>query len=112
VSVIALSLEELPALERDTLTRNIRLAEDLGARVLTVVDSDVIEGLSRVTSANNITDIVIGRPEPRRRALRRSILDRLLLRIDCVDIHVVSPYRETCEVPAVIEHIEQNRTTF
>src|SRR6185437_893853 len=63
VSVIKRALGDLPALERDTLTRNIRLAEDLGARVLTIIDPDVIEGLARVADVNNITDIVIGRPE-------------------------------------------------
>ena len=103
VSVIKRPLEDLPYTERNTLLRNIRLAEDLGARVLTIVDADVINGLSRIASGNNITDIVIGRPELRRRAIRRSILDRLLLRLDHVDVHVVSPYRETCAVPAVIE---------
>ncbi|HEX3722819.1 MAG TPA: sensor histidine kinase KdpD [Nitrolancea sp.] len=103
VSVIKHPLDNLPAAERETLTHNIRLAEDLGARVFTVVDSDVIAGLSRIANANNITDIVIGRPEPHLRTIRRSILDRLLARLDCVDVHVVSPYRTTCPLPPLGE---------
>jgi two-component system sensor histidine kinase KdpD len=103
VSVIKHPLDELPAVERDRLTRNFCLAEDLGARVVSVVDSDVIDGLARVAEGHNITDIVIGRPDPRRLGIRRSILDRLFDRLDCVDVHVVSPYRETCAVPSVIE---------
>jgi two-component system, OmpR family, sensor histidine kinase KdpD len=105
VSVIKHPLDALPEPERRTLAHNIRLAEDLGARVLTVVDSDVIEGLCRVADANNITDIVIGRPEPRLRALRRTVLDRLLVRLDCVDVHVVSPYRTTCPLPPLGEKV-------
>ncbi len=104
VSVMKRPLEELPEAERAALQRNLRLAEDLGARVVTVVDPDVVNGLVRIAEGNNVTNVVVGRPDlgPFHRRFSRSILDRLLERLDCVDVHVVTPYRMTCPLPTVI----------
>ena len=101
VSVIKRPLEELPEPEQVALKRNIELAEDLGARVITVVDSDVVNGLVRIAEGSNVTDVVVGRPDlgPIHRRLTRSMLDRLLERLDCVDVHLVTPYRVTCPLP-------------
>ncbi len=103
VSVIKRPLEELPESERFALKRNIELAEDLGARVITVVDADVVNGLVRIAEGSNVTDVVVGRPDlgPIHRRLTRSMLDRLLERLDCVDVHLVAPYRVTCPLPNV-----------
>ena len=103
VSVIKRPLEELPESEQDALRRNIQLAEDLGAQVVTVVDADVVNGLVRIAEGNNVTDVVVGRPDlgPIHRRLTRSMLDRLLERLDCVDVHLVTPYRVTCPLPGV-----------
>ena len=59
VSVTERPLEELPERERMSLLRNIRLAEDLGARVITVVDEDVVDGLARIVDSTNVTNIVV-----------------------------------------------------
>ncbi len=106
VCVIKQPLDELPDNQHDRLLRNIRLAEDLGARVLTVVDSNVVRGLVRVSEQHNVTDIVLGRPERARHWFGRTLLEQLLDRLEAVDIHLVSPYRETCAVPANVEPLQ------
>jgi two-component system sensor histidine kinase KdpD len=101
VSVIDRPLEEIPEARRNALLHNIRLAEDLGARVLTIVDQDPVAGLIRLARSNNTTDVVIGRPTSSRieRLLGRSFLDRLLPRLESVDVHIVSPDRQACPLP-------------
>ncbi|HVX29312.1 MAG TPA: sensor histidine kinase KdpD [Nitrolancea sp.] len=95
VSVIDRPLDALPENQRDQLLRTMRLAEDLGAEVLTVVDTDPARGVLRVAAKHNVTDIVLGRPEPPRRRLRRAIPDLLVDRLDRVDIHIVAIGRDT-----------------
>jgi two-component system sensor histidine kinase KdpD len=96
--VIKQPLDQLPDTQRDRLLRNIRLAEDLGATVLTVVDASMIRGLVRLIEQHNVTDIVLSRPERGRRWFGRTLPDQLVDRLDGVDIHLVAPYRETCAV--------------
>jgi len=103
VCIIKQPLNELPASQRERLLRNIRLAEDLGAEVLTVVDSNMIKSLVRVIEQQNVTDLVLSRPEQTRRWIGRTLPEKLLDRLDGVDIHLVAPYRETCAVPAIID---------
>ena len=106
VCVIKQPLDELPTNQRERLLRNIHLAEDLSADVLTVVDSNVIRGLLRVSEQRNITDIVLGRPERARHWFGRTLPEKLLDRLDGVDIHIVSPYREICAAPVNIELLQ------
>ncbi len=100
-TVIARKLDELPEHEQGALRHNIRLAEDLGAKVLLVVDPDPIAGIIRIAQEENVTDVVIGRPNPSwlERVTGRSFGDRLISRLDYVDVHVVSSKRKTCEIP-------------
>ncbi|HET9017404.1 MAG TPA: sensor histidine kinase KdpD [Thermomicrobiaceae bacterium] len=101
VSIIDRPLSDMPERQRDALMRNIRLAEDLGADVLTVIDPDPVEGLIRVARTRNVTDVVIGRPTSSwvERLRGRSFLDRLLPELDAVDVHIVTPTRIACALP-------------
>ena len=101
VSVIDRPLDELPESRRLALLRNIRLAEDLGATVLTVVEADPVAGLIRIARSRNVTDVVIGRPTSSwlERLRGRSFLDRLLPYLEAVDVHIVSPARIACALP-------------
>ncbi len=101
VSITARKLDELPEHEQRALVRNIRLAEDLGAEVLTVINPDPLAGLISVAHEQNVTDIVLGRPNPSliERLTGRSFVDRIISTLDHVDVHVVSTARKTCALP-------------
>ncbi len=76
-----------------TLSRNLDLARELGAEVISTADEDIIGGLLRVARQKNITQIVVGKP------LRRyfsdyfsggNIVERLLKSSGDIEIHVVT----------------------
>ena len=78
--------------ERPTgLDRNVRLAEDLGARVESVTSRSTAEALAAVAKRENASIVVIGyRPNSWwRRVTRQSMVDRLLHELENVDVYVV-----------------------
>jgi two-component system, OmpR family, sensor histidine kinase KdpD len=79
-----------------TLRNHIRLAEDLGAEVVSVEGDDVVMTLAKVARDHHITQIVLGQPTRNRwqEILRGSTVNRLLRADTGADIHVV-PARET-----------------
>jgi two-component system sensor histidine kinase KdpD len=77
--------------EKQVLEEYVRLAEDLGAEVLSVEGSNVAATLARVSREQHVTQIVIGQPtsSPWFARLRGSIVNRLLRYPIGADIHVV-----------------------
>ena len=73
---------------RDRLAKNIKLAEELGAEIVSTADEDVAEGILRVAREQNGTQILVGKPE-RRFRIRAGMLDRLIERSGDLDIYVV-----------------------
>jgi two-component system, OmpR family, sensor histidine kinase KdpD len=81
-----------------TLLRNMTLARELGADVITTSADDVVKELARVARDRNATQIVIGKP------LKRyffdflwggSIVERLLKESGDIEVHIVTqPQRE------------------
>ncbi|HTH48705.1 MAG TPA: sensor histidine kinase KdpD [Candidatus Limnocylindria bacterium] len=88
------------------LTKNLALARELGAEVVTTADEDFARGLLRVARQHNVTQIVVGKPGGNRLAqllgMRR--LNRLLRESGSVDIHVVraDPAGTDRGVPATV----------
>lgn len=79
------------------LEKNIALARELGAEVLTIADHNLARAIQKVSNNRNVTQIVIGRPKRRflRDYLRRgSLLDKLLKETSKVDIHVIRAVKE------------------
>ena len=75
------------------LNKNLALARELGAEVLSTADDDIINGLLRVALQKNITQIVVGKP------LRRyfsdylaggNLVERLLKSSGDIEIHMVT----------------------
>lgn len=93
---IALYIEKqgiLSASAQEILTRNLNLARELGAEVISTVDEDVVSGLLRIAQQKNITQIVVGKPL--RRYLRDyfkggNLVERLLKSSGDIEIHVVT----------------------
>ncbi len=82
--------------ESKALAKNLALASNLGAEVITVTDPDIDAALARIARHRNVTEVVVGRPA------RPTFLDifwggnlveRLAYKIPGIDIHVVhQPY--------------------
>lgn len=79
----------------DALKAHIRLAEDLGAEVLTAEGRDVAATLAEIAREHHVTQIVIGQParSPWQEWLRGSTVNRLLRAPTGADIHVVPQQR-------------------
>lgn len=82
--------------ENNLLSRNLALARDLGAEVITTNDLDIANGIQRIARLRGITQIVIGRV-PARRFLgifpKRTILDKLASECKDIDIHIIRQER-------------------
>lgn len=95
-SWIALYIEndkDLSVKAGETLRKNLSLARELGAEVISTFDDDIINGLMRTAVQKNITQIIVGKP------LKRYISDllkggnlveRLLKRCGDIEIHVIT----------------------
>ncbi len=79
--------------DKERLTRNLALAQQLGGEVISTISSDVIEGLLRVARQRNVTQIVIGKPahSPLQDFTRGgSMVNRLVRASGAIDVYVVT----------------------
>lgn len=74
------------------LTKNLAMARELGAEIITTADTDIVKALLRVARQHNVTQIVIGKPG-RLRLLDRlrgfAFLLRLITASGGIDVNVV-----------------------
>ncbi|OHD70986.1 MAG: hypothetical protein A2W19_07635 [Spirochaetes bacterium RBG_16_49_21] len=79
--------------DHNRLNKNLNLARELGAEVISTSDEDIVSGLIRTARQQNITQIVVGKP------LRRylsdyftggNLVERLLKSCGDIEIHVVT----------------------
>jgi two-component system, OmpR family, sensor histidine kinase KdpD len=77
--------------EKAILSKNLQLATELGAEVLTTADTDVAHAIERVARQKNITQILIGRKNYRtwKELFGGTILGHLSRECRDIDIHVV-----------------------
>ncbi|QDK37598.1 sensor histidine kinase KdpD [Bdellovibrio sp. NC01] len=78
--------------DQSMLTKNLNLARELGAEVISVKSMNIAEALNRVSHERNVTQIIMGRPERNAWNLiwnRGSLLDQLVQKTSAVDIHVI-----------------------
>lgn len=82
--------------ERLYLTEALNLAEELGAKAVTLTGTSIVEEIRRFARENNITRVVVGRPVHSRLAdlFRRSPVHSLLHAPEQFEIHLVTPARE------------------
>ena len=74
------------------LAKNLALARELGAEIITTTDDDVVRGILRIAREQNATQIVVGKPAGWRVAeLFRggSVLNRVIRESGLIDVHVV-----------------------
>lgn len=77
--------------ERDQLSRNLRLAEELGAEVVALTGTDTAAELLGVARRRNVTAIVIGKPiKPRLSLLARpSVVEKVMQGSHGISVHVI-----------------------
>jgi two-component system sensor histidine kinase KdpD len=78
--------------EKETLAKNLGLARDLGAEVITTTASDIAQGIQRIARQKSVTQIVLGRP-PKRWFFDLfqgyTLLDKLARECSDIDLHVI-----------------------
>src|SRR4029078_3584996 len=78
--------------DRDALVENLRLAEELEARVATLQGGDTADEILAYAREHNVTPIIVGKPTPPRwrDKIRGSLLDKLVRGSGDVDVYVIS----------------------
>jgi len=78
--------------QRDQVARSLRLAEELGARAVTIPGDSVAPSVLAYARRHNITKIMAGKPVRSRwmEFLRNSVVDRLIRTSGNIDIYVIS----------------------
>ncbi len=82
--------------ERDRVIRNLRLAEELGGRTITVVGDNLAAEMLEVARSHNITAIVIGKPRHSRmwEFFHGSIVDTLIRNSGGINVYVIQVDKE------------------
>lgn len=83
---------QLSETERDRVARTMRLAEELGAKTVTVPGQSIAESILHYARAHNVTKIIVGK-SPRKRwpdFVRGSVVDRLIHHSGEIDVYVIS----------------------
>lgn len=95
------------------LVKNLNLARELSAEVITTTDTDLPAALKRISRQRNVTQIIVGRPTRRwfRDILEGgSLLDRLVKESHEVDIHVIRMDKAVHQRPSLLTELALYRT--
>lgn len=96
------------------LNKNLQLARELKAEVLTTTDMSFTEAVRRICRQKNVTQVVIGRPT--RSWLRSvieggSLLENLTKKSSDVDIHIIRQDAAALPRPGLVKEISLYRST-
>lgn len=89
--------------ERDRIAKNMRLAEELGAKTLTVVGQNLVDEMLDIASKQNITAIVVGKPNHSKflELFRGSVVDNIIRRSGNINVYVIRGTTEKEVEPVV-----------
>ncbi len=98
VSVVTPATASLPEPAKDAIAEALRLAESLGAEVVTLnAEANVASELLDFARSRNVSRLIVGRPRQRRLAawvMRESVSQEILRRAEDFEVTVVSPAGE------------------
>ncbi len=88
--------EQLGAEDQEMLTKNLNLVRELGGEIVTRTGVGLTKALKRVAEEQNVTQIVIGRPDKRLLDYFRggTVLEQLVRDTSGIDIHVLRQTRK------------------
>jgi two-component system sensor histidine kinase KdpD len=89
---------------KNDLAQNLRLAEEMGAKVIVINGGNVAEEILKVASQNNVAQIVLGKPlRSRWKELQEgSVVDKIIRGSKGVSVHVIPGILEIQEQPVPI----------
>jgi len=95
VHVATETSEALPETAKDAIAEALRLAESLGAEIVTLnAERHVARALIELARAQNVSRIIIGRPRPRRfpaALFREAVAEEIIQRADDFEVTIISP---------------------
>jgi two-component system sensor histidine kinase KdpD len=111
IAVYVETARSLSETAKTQLAKNIKLAQELGAEVITTADEDIAEALVRVAHEQNATQLLVGKPQ-RAYSLRKSLLDQVIERSGDLDVYVVggnekSTSRKAIHLPEIHSGLPQ-----
>ena len=82
----------ISAEQRDRVDRMLRLAEDLGAKSVSLPGQSVAETITKYARSHNVTKIIIGKSRRSRweKLLRKSVADELIRQSGPIDVYFVN----------------------
>ena len=89
VAVFVETASQPAATEKELFARNVALARELGAEIVTTADADIAAAIVRVAREQNATQIIVGRPAGGM-FWRKTLVDRLIELSTDVDVCVTS----------------------
>jgi two-component system, OmpR family, sensor histidine kinase KdpD len=77
--------------ERDSMAKNLRLAETLGAEIIGLTGDNVAEEILELAKKRNVSQIIIGKPEHNRfwEIVHGSVVDKVIRHSQGISIHVI-----------------------
>lgn len=78
--------------ERDGIARALRLAEELGARTITLSGNSIVETIIAYAQKQNVTKVIVGKSLQSRwkEIFRHSLIDQLIHSSGDIDVYIVS----------------------
>lgn len=89
IAVYVESSAKLSAEQNEQLSKNIKLARELGAEVITTVDTDLASALIRVAREQNASQILVGKPNRLFFSHAARLVDGLIQKSSDLDIYIV-----------------------
>lgn len=99
--------------DQSQLAKNLNLARELSAEVITTTDTDLPNAIKRIARQKNVTQVIVGRPTRRwfRDMLEGgSLLDRLVFESHEVDVHIIRMDDVGHKRPSILSEISLYRT--
>ena len=87
--------------ERERIIKNMRLAEDLGAKTSTVLGNDLVDEILTIARKQNVTAIVVGKPlqNPLQKLFRKSVVDEIIQSSGDINVYVIHGKEEPTALP-------------
>jgi two-component system sensor histidine kinase KdpD len=89
----------LSSTQQERLTNSLQMAKRMGAKVSTIQANSVVNGVGEFAAKNNITKIVIGKPQKKwwRRLFSQPLANQLIRRSEHFDVYVVGSRGEPAQ---------------
>jgi len=84
---------------RDSMAKNLRLAEALGAEIIGITGDDIADEILEVAIKRNVSQIIIGKPDHTRiwSIFHGSVVDKVILNSEGISIHVIPGSQQEAE---------------